>query len=176
MWSFRYWYRKRYIKKLEKKSTKSPETLETVLDNINNLEDYIIVSNYLNKSNFNKFDYDYKENKIIYKNKKIPIINIPQINGIFLLKKDDLPIINFCDFDEEWNSEYINNSLYFELVDCSEDEALRKEIIENSTWLKEKGTIEEQDNYLKECCRIRLYLAYTITQNKNATIIKFENE
>lgn len=167
---------KEYIKKLEKKSTKSPETLETVLDNIDNLEDYIIVSNYLNKSNFNKFDYDYKENKIIYKNKKIPIINIPQIDGIFLLKKDDLPIINFCDFDEEWNSEYINNSLYFELVDCSEDEALRKEIIENSTWLKEKGTIEEQDNYLKECCRIRLYLAYTITQNKNATIIKFENE
>ena len=167
---------KEYIKKLEKKSTKSPETLETVLDNIDNLEDYIIVSNYLNTSNFNKFDYDYKENKIIYKNKKILIINIPQIDGIFLLTKDDLPIINFCDFDEEWNSEYINNSLYFEFVDCSKDEALRKEIINNSAWLKEKGTIAEQDNYLKECCRIRLYLAYTITQNENATIIKFENE
>ena len=167
---------KEYIKKLEKKSTKSPETLETVLDNIDNLEDYIIVSNYLNTSNFNKFDYDYKENKIIYKNKKILIINIPQIDGIFLLTKDDLPIINFCDFDEEWNSEYINNSLYFEFVDCSKDEALRKEIINNSAWLKEKGTIAEQDNYLKECCRIRLYLAFTITQNENATIIKFENE
>lgn len=167
---------KEYIKKLEKKSTKSPETLETVLDNIDNLEDYIIVSNYLNTSNFNKFDYDYKENKIIYKNRKIPIINIPQIDGIFLLMKDDLPIINFCDFDEEWNSEYINNSLYFEFVDCSKDGALRKKIINNSAWLKEKGTIAEQDNYLKECCRIRLYLAFTITQNENATIIKFENE
>lgn len=167
---------KEYVKKLETKSTKSTETLEKVLDKIDNLEDYIIVSNYLSKRYFNQFDYDYKENIIIYKNKKIPIINIPQINGIILLKKDDLPVINFCDFDEEWNSKFINNSLYFEFVDCSEDEALRKEIINNSAWLKEKGTIAEQDNYLKECCRIRLYLAYTITQNENATIIKFENE
>ncbi len=167
---------KEYVKKLENKSTKSTEGFEKVLDRIDNLEDYIIVSNYLSKRYFNKFDYDYKENIIIYKNKKIPIINIPQINGIFLLKKDDLPIINFCDFDEEWNSKFINNSLYFEFVDCSENETLRKKIIENSTWLKEKGTIAEQDNYLKECCRIRLYLAYTITQNENATIIKFENE
>lgn len=167
---------KEYVKKLENKSTKSTEGFEKVLDRIDNLEDYIIVSHYLSKRYFNKFDYDYKENIIIYKNKKIPIINIPQINGIFLLKKDDLPIINFCDFDEEWNSKFINNSLYFEFVDCSENETLRKKIIENSTWLKEKGTIAEQDNYLKECCRIRLYLAYTITQNENATIIKFENE
>ena len=167
---------KEYVKKLENKSTKSTEGFEKVLDRIDNLEDYIIVSNYLSKRYFNKFDYDYKENIIIYKNKKIPIINIPQINGIFLLKKDDLPIINFCDFDEEWNSKFINNSLYFEFVDCSENKTLRKKIIENSTWLKEKGTIAEQDNYLKECCRIRLYLAYTITQNENATIIKFENE
>ena len=167
---------KEYVKKLENKSTKSTEGFEKVLDRIDNLEDYIIVSNYLSKRYFNKFDYDYKENIIIYKNKKISIINIPQINGIFLLKKDDLPIINFCDFDEEWNSKFINNSLYFEFVDCSENETLRKKIIENSTWLKEKGTIAEQDNYLKECCRIRLYLAYTITQNENATIIKFENE
>lgn len=167
---------KEYIKKLEKKSTKSTETLETVLNKIDNLEEYIIVSNYLSKSYFNKFDYDYKENIIICKNKKIPIISIPQIDGIFLLKKDDLPIINFCDFEEEWNSKFINNSLYFEFVDCSENETLRKEIIENSIWLKEKGTIVEQDNYLKECCRIRLYLAYTITLNKNANIIKFENE
>ena len=41
---------------------------------------------------------------------------------------------------------------------------------------KRKGTEEEQDNYLKEYCRIRLYLAYKIIQNKNAKIIKFEIE
>lgn len=167
---------KEYVKRLEKKSTKSIETLEKVLDNIDNFEDYIIVLNYLSKNYFNKFNYDYKKNIIIYRNKKIPIINVPRINGIFLLKKDDLPVINFCDFDEEWDSNCINNSVYFELLDCSENEVLREKIIENSAWLKEKGTIVEQDNYLKECCRIRLYLAYTITQNKNLTIMKFENK
>ena len=167
---------KEYIKKIDKMSDKSTEALEMILENIENIEDYIIISNYLSKSYFNKFDYDYKENVIICRNKKIPIINIPQIDGIFLLRKEDLPIINFCGFNEEWNPKFIDNSLYYELIDCSKDETLRKEIIEKSAWLKEKGTIEEQDNYLKECCRIRLYLAYTITQNKNASIMKFENK
>ena len=167
---------KEYIKKINKISKKSAKPLEVILDQIDNIEDYIIISNYLNKSYLNKFDYDYSENVIIYKNKKIPIINIPQINGIFLLPKEDLPTINFCDFKEEWNSKFIDNSLYCELIDCSKDENLRKKILEESIWLKEKGTVEEQDNYLKEYCRIRLYLAYKIVENKNATIIKFENE
>ena len=87
-----------------------------------------------------------------------------------------MPVINFCGFNEDWNAKFIDNSLYYELTDCSKDEKLRSEIIKNSEWLKEKGTIEEQDNYLKECCRIRLYLSYTITQNKNATVIKFDNK
>lgn len=165
---------KEYIKKIDKKSKKSSETLEASLNKIDNIEDYIIISNYLSKSYFSKFDYDYSENVIICKNKRIPIINIPQIDGIYLLRKDDLPVINFCGFNENWNPKFIDNSLYYELIDCSKDEKLRKEIIKNSEWLKEKGTLEEQDNYLKECCRIRLYLSYTITQSKNASIIKFE--
>lgn len=167
---------KEYIKKIDRMSKKSTESLEVTLDKIDNKENYIIISNYLSKSYFHRFDYDYNENVIICKNNKIPIINIPQIDGIFLLRKEDLPIINFCGFKEEWNPKFIDNSLYCELIDCSKDETLRKEIIKKSAWLKEKGTIEEQDNYLKECCRIRLYLAYTIIQNKNATIYKFENE
>lgn len=165
---------KEYIKKIDKKSKKASETLETSLNKLDNIEDYIIISNYLSKSYFSKFDYDYSENVIICKNKRIPIINIPQIDEIYLLRKHDLPIINFCGFNEEWNPKFIDNSLYYELIDCSKDEELRNEIINNSEWIKEKGTLEEQDNYLKECCRIRLYLSYTITQNKNASIIKFE--
>ena len=167
---------KEYIKKLENKSIKSTKSLEEVLDQIDNLEDYIIISNYFSKSYFNKFEYDYKENIIKCGNKKVQIINMSQIDEIILLKKEDLPIINFCDFDTEWNSKFINGSLYFELVDCSENDVLRKEIMENSVWLKEKGNVVEQENYLKECCRIRLYIAYIITQNKNTTIMKFKNE
>ena len=66
--------------------------------------------------------------------------------------------------------------MYYELNDCSENADLRKEIIENSKWLKEKGNKDEQDNYLKECCRIRLYLAYTITQDKGTIALKLKNE
>ena len=98
------------------------------------------------------------------------------MDGIFLLKKEDLPTIIFCGFKEEWNPKFIDDSLFFEFIDCSIDENLRKEILEKSLWIKEKGTEEEQDNYLKEYCRIRLYLAYKIIQNKNAKIIKFEIE
>ena len=167
---------KEYIKKINKISNKSTEPLEAILDQIDNIEDYIVISNYLSKSYFKKFDYDYSENVIICKNKKIPIINIPQMDGIFLLKKEDLPTIIFCGFKEEWNPKFIDDSLFFEFIDCSKDETLRKEILEKSLWIKEKGTEEEQDNYLKEYCRIRLYLAYKIIQNKNAKIIKFEIE
>ena len=167
---------KEYIKKLVNKSIKSTDSLEAVLDKIDNLEDYIIISNYLSKSYFNKFEYDYKENIVKCGDRKIQIINTSQIDEIILLKKVDLPIIDFCDFDTEWDTKFINGSLYFEFVDCSENDALRKEIMENSIWLKEKGDVVEQDKYLKECCRIRLYIAYIITQNKNATIMKFANE
>jgi len=164
------------MKKLDKISKKSTESLENTLDKIDNVEDYIIISNYLSTSYFSKFNYDYNDNSITYKDKKISIINIPQIDQIFLLNKKDLPTINFCDFDEEWNQNYIDKSLYYELTDCSQNQSLRKEIIENSEWLKEKGTKDEQDNYLKECCRVRLYLAYTITKEKNAHAIKFDEE
>ena len=165
-----------YMKKLDKISKKSTESLENTLDKIDNVEDYIIISNYLSTSYFNKFNYDYNDNSITYKDKKISIINIPQIDQIFLLNKKDLPTINFCDFDEEWDQKYIDKSLYYELTDCSQNKSLRKEIIENSEWLKEKGTKDEQDNYLKECCRVKLYLAYTINKDKNAHAIKFDEE
>lgn len=113
------------MKKLDKISKKSTESLENPLDKINNVEDYIIISNYLSTSYFSKFNYDYNDNSITYK-EKISIINIPQI---FLLNKKDLPTINFCDFDEEWNQNYIDKSLYYELTDCSQNQSLRKEII-----------------------------------------------
>lgn len=167
---------KEYIKKIEKISKKSTETLETVLGRIENLQEYIIISNYMIKSYLKKFDYNYKDNVISYSNINIPVLNIPQINGIFLLKKDDLPVISFCDFNEEWNSKNIDNSLYYELIDCSESKEIRNDIINNSKWIKEKGNLEDQENYLKECCRIRLYLAYTITNYNGKSVLKFENK
>ena len=34
----------------------------------------------------------------------------------------------------------------------------------------------DEENYLKECCRIRLYIAYTITNYKGKEVFKFENK
>ena len=167
---------KEYIKKLERNSIIKNDSLENFMSNIENIEDYVVIANFINRSILKKFDYDYKDNFFVYNDKKISVIIIPQIDEIYLLKKEDLPIIEFCGFTEEWNKNNIDDSLYYEFEDCSKNEELRKKIIDSSEWLKEKGTEKEQDDYLKECCRIRIYLAYSIKLNKNVSVYRFEND
>ena len=38
------------------------------------------------------------------------------MDGIFLLRKEDLPTIIFCDFKEEWNPKFIDDSLFLNLL------------------------------------------------------------
>ena len=166
---------KKYMKMVEKIAVKSKESFEEVLEKIESISDYVIISNFINNSYLRKYDFDYNTKEIKVKNEKIPVINISQIDGIFLLKKNDLPEINMCDFCEEWDSNCIDGSLFYEFIDCSKNEELRKAIINDSDWIKEIGNEEEQDNYLKEYCRIRLYLAFTITHKNTDTVLKFNN-
>ena len=167
---------KEYIRKIDSNSKKIEDSFEDTLKNLENIQDYIIITNYLNKSYTDKFEYNYVENTITYNDKAIPIINIPQVNGLYLLKQQDLPTLYFCEFDDEWNCENIDDSLYCELVDCSTNETVRNEIIEKSDWIKEKGDYNDQVNFLKEHCRLRLFLAYTINIEKNVSIFKFDKE
>ena len=77
-------------------------------------------------------------------------------------------------FDNSYNEENVKGHLYIEITDCSKDEDLRKRIIENNDWLKEKGNEKEQDDYLKMMCDFRVFKAYKITEaeNKEIYIIK----
>ena len=63
--------------------------------------------------------------------------------------------------------------MYYELSDCSRDDDLRAEIIEKSNWLSEKGTIEEQNEYLKQQCRLKLFMAFKFIKIKKSRAIKF---
>ncbi len=93
-----------------------------------------------------------------------------------MIKKDELPMIELCGYDDKWNKDSIDGNYYFELDDCSSDEELRRELIENSKWLKEKGTEEEQDEYLKECCRVLVYYSYRIKKTNLLDLIKIKLE
>ena len=93
---------------------------------------------------------------------------------MYLIKQSELPTIELCGYDDKWNKDNINGNYYFELNDCSTDKELRKELIENSKWLKEKGTEEEQNEYLKECCRVSVYYSYRIIKTNHLTLIKIK--
>lgn len=163
-----------YIKKIEKMSQKASDSLKNILSKIDNLQEFVLISNYINNSFFREMEYDYSGNSLIINDKKISIINIPGVEGVFLLKKEDLPEIEFCKFDNEWDNNKVYKSLFYEIIDCSKDEKLRQEIISCSEWLKEKGTEKDQDNYLRECCRIRLFISYKINKMRNSSALKFD--
>ena len=103
-------------------------------------------------------------------------MKFPQIENIYLIEKKYLPKLQYCKFTEEFSKDNIDSSLYYELNDCSTDEELRNEIIGKSSWLSEKGNIDEQHEYLKKQCRIRVFLAFKFYRIKNSKAIKFNIE
>ncbi|MGP1608747.1 MAG: hypothetical protein ACTTGJ_02755 [Clostridium sp.] len=166
-----------YINRIEKISTLEKKSFNEVIKAIKNIEEYVIITNYINYKTLEKYKYDYKNNTILINNNKIAVIRISKVNGIFLIKKKDLPYVSIFKFDtNEWNEQNIVDNIYYELIDCSKDENLRKEIISHSKWLNKKGNEEEQDNYLKECCRLRIYKAYRILNKHDSMAIKIKND
>ena len=166
-----------YINIIEKISKLEKKSFNEVIKNIKNVEEYVIITNFMNYKTLEKYKYDYKNNTILINNNKIDVIRISKVNGIYFIKKKDLPYVGFFKFDtDEWNEQNIVDNIYYELIDCSKDENLRKEIISHSKWLNEKGNEQEQDNYLKECCRLRIYKAYRILNKHDAMAIKIKND
>ena len=87
-----------------------------------------------------------------------------------LIKKDALPFIELCMFDDSYSKENVKGYIYIELIDCSNNESLRKRIIDNNDWLQEKGNAKEQNDYLKTMCYLKIYKAYKIIESKNKEI------
>lgn len=165
---------KEFINKIDSISKLSETDINKILNITNNIEDYLLITNYINCDNINV--YDGYSDFILINDKKIEIMKIPQIKNIYLVEKKYLPKLQYCKFTEEFNKDNIDDSLYYELNDCSKDEKLRNKIIEQSSWLSEKGSVDEQHEYLKQQCRIRLFLAFKYCKIKNSKAIKFNVE
>ncbi len=160
-----------FISKIDSISSISEDNINNVLIQIDKIEDYLLITNYSNCDDINSYD-GYSE-FVMINDKKLQIMKFPKIDSIYLIEKKYLPKLQYCDFDEEYNKNNIEGSLYYELNDCSKDADLRDEIIEKSNWLSEKGNIEEQNEYLKQQCRLKLFMAFKFLKIKNSKAIKF---
>lgn len=63
--------------------------------------------------------------------------------------------------------------LYYDLTDCSKNATARNEIQKNTKWLEEKGTVEEQIEYLKGNCIFKLFISPSIRKMSNSKCYKF---
>ena len=161
-----------FINKIDSISKLSVDNVDEVINKIEKIEDYLIITNYLNCDNIKS--YDMYSDSIVINGKKLEIMKIPQIESIYLIEKKYLPKLQYCNFDEDFDKNNIDGNLYYELNDCSKDDYLRNEIIEKSSWLSEKGSIDEQQEYLKQQCRLRLFLAFRFCKIKYSKAIKFD--
>ena len=161
-----------FINKIDSISKLSVDNVDEVINKIEKIEDYLIITNYLNCDNIES--YDMYSDSIVINGKKLEIMKIPQIESIYLIEKKYLPKLQYCNFDENFDKNNIDGNLYYEFNDCSKDDYLRNEIIEKSSWLSEKGSINEQQEYLKQQCRLRLFLAFRFCKIKYSKAIKFD--
>ena len=161
-----------FINKIDSISKLSVDNVDEVINKIEKIEDYLIITNYLNCDNIK--NYDMYSDSIVINGKKLEIMKIPQIESIYLIEKKYLPKLQYCNFDEDFDKNNIDGILYYELNDCSKEDYLRNEIIEKSSWLSEKGSIDEQQEYLKQQCRLRLFLAFRFCKIKYSKAIKFD--
>ena len=161
-----------FINKIDSISKLSVDDVDEVINKIEKIEDYLIITNYLNCDNIK--NYDMYSDSIVINGKKLEIMKIPQIESIYLIEKKYLPKLQYCNFDENFDKNNIDGNLYYEFNDCSKDDYLRNEIIEKSSWLSEKGSINEQQEYLKQQCRLRLFLAFRFCKIKYSKAIKFD--
>lgn len=159
-----------FVKTINKFSIICDTTVESYLENITNPEDYLVIANDINKSKI-KY-YDSISDKIIYNNHVTDLLSISEIDGIILIEKKYLPILQYFQYDESYEKGKIEGTTFYELLDCSSNEALRKEIIDSSDW--EKGNIDNPDEDLKRYCRIRVFSSFRFIRVKGAKAYIFK--
>ena len=65
------------------------------------------------------------------------------------------------------------NGVYYDLIDCSTNTSARNEIQKNTKWLEEKGSVEDQIEYLKGNCVFKLFISPSIRKIQNSKCYKF---
>ena len=165
---------KDFVSKVDSISVLSEKNIDDVLKTLKNVEDFLLITNYINYNSIKS--YDLNKDCVIIDDKKLEVMKISKIDYIYLIEKKYLPKLQYCDFDEEYNKNNVDNHLFYEFNDCSKNEKIRNEIIEKSSWLSEKGNIEEQNDYLRKYCRLRVFLSYKFVKIKNSKAIKFKSD
>lgn len=164
--------RESYIKKINSFAVCYAKDINEMIEEISDIDNYVLLTNNPNSRKVN--NYDSVLNAVKINGKLLKMIKIPKIDSFYLIAKRDLPILEFCEFEDIYSSQNIDKSLFYSFEDCSTDEKLRDNIIKNSSWLSKKGDLEQQQNYLKTQCSLRVYLSYRIKKCKNSTAIRIK--
>lgn len=161
---------KEYLKKLDSIAEVIKEDFVKYIDGLNEKEKYVIVVSPSNWRilNLNNFD----DKTIDINNRKIDLIKIPKARDIYLIKKKDLPKVDMYEPDIKESGTYLNG-VYYDLIDCSTNTSARNEIQKNTKWLEEKGSVEDQIEYLKGNCVFKLFISPSIRKIPNSKCYKF---
>lgn len=161
---------KEYLKKLDSIAKVIKEDFVKYIDGLNEKEKYVIITSPSNWRilNLNNFD----DKTIDINNRKIDLIKIPKARDIYLIKKKDLPKVDMYEPDIKESGTYLNG-VYYDLIDCSTNTNARSEIQKNTKWLEEKGSVEDQIEYLKGNCVFKLFISPSIRKIPNSKCYKF---
>ena len=161
---------KDYLKKIDSIAEVIKEDFVKYIDDLNEKEKYVIITSPSNWRilNLNNFD----DKTIDINNRKIDLIKIPKARDIYLIKKKDLPKVDMYEPDINESGTYLNG-VYYELIDCSTNISARNEIQKNTKWLEEKGSVEDQIEYLKGNCVFKLFISPSIRKIPNSKCYKF---
>lgn len=161
---------KDYLKKLDSIAEVIKEDFVKYIDGLNKKEKYVIITSPSNWQILNLKNFDDKT--IDINNRKIDLIMIPKARDIYLIKKKDLPKVDMYEPDTKESGTY-SNGVYYDLIDCSTNTSARDEIQKNTKWLEEKGSVEDQIEYLKGNCVFKLFISPSIRKVPNAKCYKF---
>lgn len=162
----------KYVEKIKLISTKEEKNINDFIAKIDNIEDYILISDSIHYRELE--NYDLTTNTININDKKMYVFKLPKVEAFYLIKKECLPILEYCDFEDIYSKSNVDQSIYYEFKDCSKDEDLRNSIIELNKWLSEKGSVDEQHSYLKKQCRLKVYLSFKVRKAKKSTAIQID--
>lgn len=161
-----------YLEELDKISVINENDIQEVISKLDNADDYVIITNHLNKRKL--IGSSFNDKYVDVNNKKMDIILLRKAKDIYLLKRKDLPKISLL--TPNINDGTIKDNIFFKLTDCANDESARNDIQKNTKWLEEKGNIDDQLDYLMEQCAFELYVFPSIRTDNSSSCTKFVTE
>ena len=161
---------KDYLKKLDDISETIKIDLSSFINSLNKNEKYVVITSPSNRRIIGKENLN-KTSAVIC-GKKVDLIKLNTAMDTYFIRKRDLPKIDLFKPSAKKNAS-IENNILCELVDCSKDNSTRKEIQKNAEWLREKGSKEEQLEYLRSKMLIKLLVSYSIKPKTDAKCYKY---